>query len=615
LEAETINQLIEYQAKYSSDSIAILALDRQPLEFGQLYQFLQTTAGQLNGLGIGRNDRVAIVLPNGPEMAVAFLAVTAAATCAPLNPAYTAPEFDFYLADLEIKALLTVADTGSLAIEVAQTRGIPVIELTPVTAGPAGTFKLTGDRRPLTAQPGFAQGGDVALMLHTSGTTSRPKMVPLSHSNLCASARHICETLQLTEADRCLNIMPLFHIHGLLAATLSSLAAGASLVCTPGFYATHFFDWMAAYRPTWYTAVPTMHQAILSWAFENQHIIEKNPLRFIRSCSSSLAPQVMAELERTFGVPVIEAYGMTEASHQITSNPLPPQPRKQGSVGIPAGPEVAIMAENGEELLRVGEVGEIVIRGLNVTRGYVNNPEANAKGYTKGWFRTGDQGYMDEDGYVFIQGRLKEIINRGGEKISPREVEEELLGHPAVVQALVFAIPDEALGEEVAAVVVLADPAVSEVDLRRFVAVRLSYFKVPRRIDILEEIPLGPTGKLQRLGMAEKLGLTQKSARTIPETQELVPPSTLVEEVLAELWCEVLKISQVGVNQFFVDLGGDSILAAQLVSRVRQRFGVELSLVHFLQAGTIMDQAPIVESKLLEEMEDLAEPEEPTVSE
>lgn len=615
LEQETIYQLIERQAKYSSDSIAIIALDRQPLTFGHLHQHLQTVTRQLNELGIGRNDRVAVVLPNGPEMAVAFLAVAAAATSAPLNPAYSTPEFNFYLADLGIKALVTTAGMGSLALEVAQTRGIPVIELTPVIHGPAGIFALAGDHQPLTSQPGFTQVDDVALVLHTSGTTSRPKMVPLSHGNLCASASHICRTLQLTAQDRCLNIMPLFHIHGLLAATLSSIAAGASLVCTPGFYATRFFDWMAAYCPTWYTAVPTMHQAILSRAPENQHIIKKNSLRFIRSCSSPLAPQVMAELEQTFGVPAIEAYGMTEASHQIASNPLPPQPRKQGSIGIPAGPEVAIMAGDGAELLRAGEVGEIVIRGPNVSRGYFNNPEANAKGFTKGWFRTGDQGYVDNDGYFFITGRLKEIINRGGEKISPREVDEVLLDHPGVAQALAFSIPNKALGEEVAAVVVLRDPTVTEAELFRFADSRLTYFKVPRRIVILDEIPKGPTGKLQRIGLAEKLGLTQESAGPTSEPQEFVAPATLVEEVLAELWCGVLKIPEASVNQRFLDLGGDSILAAQLVSRARHRFAIELSLIDFLHAGTILDQAAIVEMKLIEEMGDLPENEEPKLSE
>jgi acyl-CoA synthetase (AMP-forming)/AMP-acid ligase II len=302
--------------------------------------------------------------------------------------------------------------------------------------------------------------------------------------------------------------MPLFHIHGLVAAVLSSLAAGASVYCTPGFSALKFFAWMAECRPTWYTAVPTMHQAILSRAGRNSDIIAANPLRFIRSSSSSLPPQVMAELEAAFSAPVIESYGMTEAAHQMTSNPLPPAPRKAGSVGIAAGPDVGIMGEDGE-LRPPGETGEVVIRGPNVTPGYENNPDANAAAFTKGWFRTGDQGVIDSEGYLTITGRLKEIINRGGEKVSPREVDEVLMDHPGVAQAVAFAMPHPKLGEEVAAAVVLRpDATVSERELRDFAGQRLADFKVPRKIVILDEIPKGATGKLQRIGLADKLGLT-----------------------------------------------------------------------------------------------------------
>jgi acyl-CoA synthetase (AMP-forming)/AMP-acid ligase II len=348
----------------------------------------------------------------------------------------------------------------------------------------------------------------VALVLHTSGTTSRPKIVPLTARNISASAQSIAATLALTPADRCLNIMPLFHIHGLIAATLASMAAGAYIACTPGFNAMRFFGWMEAVRPTWYTAVPTMHQAILSRAARNREIIAATPLRFVRSSSASLPVPVLRELEETFGCPVIEAYGMTEASHQMASNPLPPAPRKPGTVGIAAGPEVAVMSEDGR-LLPAGETGEIVIRGENVTRGYQNNPKANAENFTHGWFRTGDQGVMDAEGYLTISGRLKEIINRGGEKVSPREVDDVLMEHPAVGQAVTFALPHAKLGEEVAAVIVLRDGAQVEArELREFAAKHLAPFKVPREILFRDEIPKGATGKLQRIGLAEKLGLT-----------------------------------------------------------------------------------------------------------
>ncbi|MDH5749323.1 MAG: AMP-binding protein, partial [Rhodospirillales bacterium] len=320
-------------------------------------------------------------------------------------------------------------------------------------------------------------------------------------------ARNIRATLALTPEDRCLNIMPLFHIHGLIAAVLTSLGAGASIYCTPGFNALKFFSWLKDAKPTWYTAVPTMHQAILTRAGRNAEIVANAKLRFVRSSSSSLPPQVMSELEETFGCPVIEAYGMTEATHQMASNPLPPGERKPGTVGVAAGPEVAIMDESGN-LQPAGTIGEIVIRGDNVTVGYENNPKANAENFTNGWFRTGDQGMMDEAGYVSITGRLKEIINRGGEKISPREVDEIFMDHPAVQQVVTFAMPHDKLGEEVAAAVVLREgKSADEASLKAFASEKLADFKVPRKILILEEIPKGATGKLQRIGLAEKLGL------------------------------------------------------------------------------------------------------------
>ncbi len=324
-------------ARHPDGQPALAAPDRPPLGFSGLRRLIGDTVGVLNGFGIGRGGRVAIVLPNGPEMAAAFLAIGAGAATAPLNPAYREDEFDFYLSDLEPRALVIAAEMESPARAVAGRRGIPIIELVPQPDQPAGSFSLRTDGAggPRSAG-GMAEPDDVALLLHTSGTTSRPKLVPLSQRNILASARHIGETLALRAADRCLNIMPLFHIHGLIGAVLSSLAAGGSVFCAPGFNALRFFAWLDEAAPSWYSAVPTMHQAILTRAERNREAIARQKLRFIRSSSASLPPPVMAELEQTFGCPVIESYGMTEASHQMTSNPLPPRPRKPGTVG-PAG--------------------------------------------------------------------------------------------------------------------------------------------------------------------------------------------------------------------------------------------------------------------------------------
>jgi acyl-CoA synthetase (AMP-forming)/AMP-acid ligase II len=492
------------------DATAISASGRPDLTYKALRDQIDKTLTTLNGFGIGRNDRVAIVLPNGPEMAIAYISVAMAATTAPLNPAYRVDEYSFYLNDLSAKALLVEAGSTSPAVEAATSLNLPILELTTDDQRPAGSFDIL-PKEAMSGTPasgGLAQTDDVALVLHTSGTTSRPKIVPLTHKNVCASAGNIRTTLSLTPDDRCMNVMPLFHIHGLMAAVLASLSAGASVFCTDGFNALRFFAQLVEANPTWYTAVPTMHQAILTRAGRNKEIVDNARLRFVRSSSASLPAQVMAELEKTFGAPVVEAYAMTESAHQMTCNQLPPGIRKPGTVGPAAGPEVSIMDEAGE-LVSQGTIGEVVIRGPNVTLGYENNPTANAENFTNGWFRTGDQGMMDEDGFVTITGRLKEIINRGGEKISPREVDDVLMDHPAVQQVVTFAMPHKSLGEDVAAAIVLREgQEATEREVRDFAAEKLADFKVPRKVLFLEEIPKGPTGKIQRIGLADKLGIS-----------------------------------------------------------------------------------------------------------
>jgi acyl carrier protein len=351
---------------------------------------------------------------------------------------------------------------------------------------------------------------------------------------------------------------------------------------------------MRKFSPTWYTAVPTMHQAILDHAEANHATIEAYPLRLIRSSSAALPPTVLVELEEVFGVPVIESYGMTEAAHQMTSNPLPPRSRKPGSAGLEAGPEINIMDEAGQ-LLPPAQSGEIAIRGDNVTPGYEGNPQANASAFINGWFRTGDQGYLDDEGYLFVTGRIKEIINRGGEKISPREVDESLLAHPMVVQAVTFAIPHARLGEDVAAAIVLKpNAAATERQLQKFVAARLADFKVPRRIVVVDEIPIGSTGKVQRIGLAEKLGLDAADQMRPKAKTDFVLPRTPIEEALVEIWVQVLGVERVGIHDDLFDLGGDSLLAAQVISRIRGAMQVELTQLSFFEAPTVADMAVVI---------------------
>jgi amino acid adenylation domain-containing protein len=583
----TVYRLLEARAVQNAGAEALLAPGRAAMSYARLLGQVDETLYALNDAGIGRGDRVATVLNNGPEMAAAFLSIAAGAVCAPLNPAYRESEFDLYLADLEPRAIVVECDAPPAALAAAKARGIPIIRLCPLSDEPAGAFRLEHDLATAApARPGAASPDDVALVLHTSGTTSRPKQAPLTNANLRHSAANIARALELAPADRCLNVMPLFHIHGLAAAVLASLEAGASVVCTPGFSAPGFFDWLAEFQPTWYTAVPTMHQAILARAGGEPRT---SSLRLIRSSSAALPPRVMAELERVFSAPVIEAYGMTEAAHQMASNPLPPESRKPGSVGRAAGPEIAILDEAGQPLPS-GTIGEIAIRGPNVISGYVGNPAATAAVFAGSWFRTGDQGRLDEEGYLFITGRTKEMINRGGEKIAPREIDEALLEHPDVAQALAFAVPDARLGEEPAAAVVLKPgSAVDAAALREFAARRLADFKAPRRIVLLDEIPKGPTGKPQRIGLAARLGLDQLQPKA--PARDHVPPRTPAEELVHGIWTQVLRRDGFGVRDDFFDAGGDSLLAAQLLARLEAAAGAAPPLLYLFDQPTVEAQA------------------------
>jgi acyl-CoA synthetase (AMP-forming)/AMP-acid ligase II/thioesterase domain-containing protein/acyl carrier protein len=583
----TMCELLGHQAERQAGAAAILSPERRSMTYGELNGYAHKISAQLRSHGVGRDDRIAVVLPNGPEMALAFIASAFAGTCAPLNPQYTAAEYEFYLSDLKAKVLLLNRGDHSPAAAVARKLGIPVLEISALVDEPAGAFSLS-DSVVSSALPGDdnRKGHDCALVLHTSGTTSRPKLVPLTHANVCESAANIKASLGLGPADRVLNVMPLFHIHGLIGALISSLAAGGSVICAPGFNEEKFFGWMEDLQPTWYTAVPTMHQAILKRAADNCHIITAHPLRLIRSCSASLPPQLMADLEKAFNTPVVEAYGMTEACHQISINPLPPLARKPKSVGLPSGVQAAIMDDKGG-FLPTGAVGEIVIKGKNVTLGYDNNPAANAESFVDGWFRTGDQGYLDPDGYLFITGRIKEIINRGGEKIAPREVDEVFLEHPQVAQAIAFATPHPTLGQDVAVAVVPKNKApLNEEDLREFAFDRLAAFKVPSKVVVVESIPKGPTGKLQRIGLYQKLSASLSPA--------FVAPRTATEKTMAVIWEGLLNLQRVGVHDNFFQLGGDSISAVRLVVEIGSRLGLKVDPASVFRHPTVEQLSRLV---------------------
>jgi oxalate---CoA ligase len=583
--SDTVAHLVEGGATIDPAATAILAPGARPsLDYRGLVHLMGSVAAELATRGIRRSDRVAVVVQNGPEAAAAFLSCAAAAVCAPLNPTYRREELDFFLDDLAPRAVIVSSGVDSPIRDSAVARGIRVLELEPTLDAPAGVFQLDGALAPSGELPARTCD-EHALLLHTSGTTSRPKLVALAQSNLAASARNVAATLALAPGDRCLNVMPLFHIHGLVAALLASLRAGAAVACSPGFHPIRVFEWFREVRPTWYTAVPTMHQAILSRAQDHADVVAGLKLRFIRSSSAALPVSVLERLEATFGAPVVEAYGMTEAAHQMASNPMPPAERRAGSVGRAAGPEIAILSESGDEL-SPGSVGEVAVRGDNVFRGYVENDAANAAAFTNGWFRTGDEGSIGADGYLTLHGRIKELINRGGEKVAPIEVDERLLAHPSVAEAVTFAMPDARLGEEVGAAVVLAPGRVATPgELQEFVAATLAPFKVPRRILIVDAIPKGATGKLQRIGLADRLGM---SPLTADATRAPRRARTDFENQIARIWADVLGLSAVGVDDDFFALGGDSILGAEAVARMRELLGrPEIPLVAIVRSPTV----------------------------
>ena len=496
--------LLDLFAKARPDGVAIAIPEKElRITYAQLRDQVQAVAEALAAAGIKKGDRVGTALTNGLPNIVTFLAASMVGTAAPLNPSYKEDDFRFYLEDTNAKILLLPPDGAEDARRAAGTVAGKTVPIITVDVNDKGVVELAGHTK--RASYPAPTVDDIALILHTSGSTGRPKRVPLTHAQLSISAQNVAATYDLTAKDVSLCVMPLFHVHGLVASTLGTLATGGTVVVPAKFNPLSFWGVVRDYKATWYSAVPTMHQLLIARSKEGQRPAGAENLRFIRSCSASLSPQLLSDMEARFGAPVLEAYGMTEAAHQMASNPLPPDPHKPGSVGPNTGTtQIAIMDAAGT-LLKTGERGEVVIRGANVIKGYENNPDANASSFVNGWFRTGDQGVLDEQGYLSLTGRLKEMINRGGEKIAPREIDEVLLGHPSVAEAVAFGTPHPTWGEEVAACVVLkADgPPATDAEIIAYCKERMAEFKRPKQIHITTSIPRTGTGKISRKNVAE----------------------------------------------------------------------------------------------------------------
>jgi acyl-CoA synthetase (AMP-forming)/AMP-acid ligase II len=594
---ESVHDLLVRQAQRHGDAIAIETLATTALSHAGLLARVTALMQALHSRGIRRGTRVAIVLPNGMDLAVSMLSVSSMATAVPLNPAYRRDEYRAYFDEIRVSHLLTLQQFPSEARAVAEKRKLPIIELTA-----NGSIALAPDAdvngAPQSAEIELAGAQDIALILLTSGSTGRSKKVPLTHRNICVSVADICRTLELTPADRCLCMWEQFHVGGLVDLLLVPLAGGGSVICAGGFSAPLFYEMLGRKRPTWFQGVPTTLHELAAYARNNKGDPKAAPLRFIRSVASSLSPQLMQEIEDLFGVPVVQTFGMTEAGPLITTNSLPPGKRLPGSVGISCGPLIRIVSPEGIDL-PAGSIGEIAIRGDNVISGYEDAPEANARSFRNGWFHTGDTGYLDAGGFLFLTGRLKEMINRGGEKITPQEIDDVLLKHPDIAQAASFSIKHRTLGEDVAAAVVLRSPgAVSESDIRGFVMRHLADFKVPKMVLFLDQMPRDPIGKISRMSLAV-LAEARRGANDADDDGgaavvklAAAAGTSQPEEIgdktrrLLAVWRAVLEKPDLGPDDDFFLAGGESLTAVTLFTQMEQAFGAMPPLSSLLEYPT-----------------------------
>jgi acyl-CoA synthetase (AMP-forming)/AMP-acid ligase II/acyl carrier protein len=572
---------------------AILAQGRTPLCFAHLYGCVAEIRAQLNRIGIGRGDRVAAALPRGPETAVCFFGVAACATYAPLNPDYSEDEFGRYLARLQPKAVVVRNGDGAAIRNAATQLGIRIVELVAVETGPAGKFELRCDDSGTCAEPEWATGEDIALILLTSGSTACPKLVPLKQRHLLAYARVAKAHFALDHRDRNLHTMPMFHGQGLKSALTVPILAGCGVICPSDFDVPSFFANMAELRPTWYSASYTIQQAILNRIHDYHRVASEAKLRFIVSGAGRIDAKVVRGLEVAFGAPVIERYSMSETG-LLACGALPPGIRKAGAIGKPVLNEIRIMGEDGA-FLPSDKEGEVVTRGPGVFEGYLDEPEINAATFIAGWFRTGDLGRVDEDGYLTITGRIKELINRGGEKIAPAEVERTIAEHPAVAAVCVFGIPHPTLGEEVvAAVIPVTGAPANDRSIIEFANTRLASFKVPRGIAFIADFPQLATGKIDRKALAQRY-----ISSAPPAIREISNPESgrsSLETAVASLWSRLLEIEQARPDLDFFLSGGDSLKLAELLVAIRQQFGVHVSMRDILDEGaTVIGLAGLIE--------------------
>lgn len=579
----TLHERLERLARAAPGADAIVVPGRGRLDRQGLARQIRIVAAHLARLGLGHGDRVVVALLDSPMAATAFLGVSAVTAAAPLNPQYRPAEFEFYFGRLAPACVVVAAGAGGAAREVALSMGIRVLEIVTERGDAPGAFRFAGafEGDGPVQPPPAAQ--DVALVLHTSGTTDLPKRVPLTHANLAVAVDQVSVSLGLRDDDRCLHVLPMFHVGGLVDNIAAPLAAGGAIVGARGYSVDAFYEALDLGAPTWTQLVPPMLVEVLDHADRHAGVVARRGLRFVRSVSAPLPRPLLERFEARYGVPVVEIYGMTETTGVITSNPFPVGTRKPGSVGVSAGPRIAIVDADGRALPR-GAVGEVRVSGGCVMRGYGDAADAPGLGLVDGWLATGDAGYLDDGGYLFLVGRYKEMINRGGEKVLPREIDDAIADHPAIADAAAFGVPHPTLGEDVAIAVVARPGAVIDrASIVTHLARRLAYFKVPRTIHVVETIPRSASGKVQRLRLAEALGANDGAPAA---AAAYVAPATPVAAAIALLWRDVLGVARVGADDDFFVLGGDSLKAASFLARFEAACGVAIPVSAIFDAPT-----------------------------
>lgn len=589
----TLVYLIDKVSKNTPNAACLLAPNKKPLSFIQLMVLIEETHHYLNKQGFDNSSRIALLLPNTVEAAAAFLSISASCTVVPLNPAATDVELKQFTQLIKPHAIITIAGLRQKIEGIGNLFSIPLIELVSDDQKGAGYFVLKGEVSNRNSLSNYVSGNDIAIILLTSGSTAAPKIIPITHEHYCHYMTEVVKIRSATSVDRYLNLAYLHHLQGINGICVP-IVVGGSCVCSSTEKSLLSIEYFEEFSPTFYTALPVQHQQLLSQAIAKNFVFNGS-LRAIVTGSAAMSEHLALSLEHLFNAPVIDTYGMSETLG-ICSNPLPPDRRKSRSVGIVLpSVDITILGQNDEPVILNIE-GEIVVTSPWMFTGYLENDELNKAAFCQYGFKTGDIGYFDADNYLFITGRVNEAINRGGEKVSPAEIDQVLLSHPNITEAVTFAISDKTLGEDIVAAVVTNDKTITPDIIKNFIKDKLSSQKIPSKIFVTEYIPKGPTGKIQRNKMA---GYFNSYFHKKNEKIKSLPILTIdqIHQALTILWSKLLPAKTcIKEGESFFDLGGDSFLFFQLTVLVEQELGIFFPENVLLQGQTLRQQTVHLQS-------------------